>query len=883
MLNRLSVIVRLFIFVCLFLLTSVVSAQTWYSRVVTDRWGVTHAYGIGPDLGNVPYPVQAAFMAAGYAEASQRLMQMQLARLSVQGRLSEVFGSSFLDHDKRLRTIGLYRHAQQVTPSLPDSVLMLLDLYAAGVRHYVSEHRAEVSAVESALGVTFEPWTSADAVACFYRIAEYFDRGWTNEVQALRKFETMLATMTREEAIAELEAGNRQVDDAAAIVSQDEYSRYESEYQKLLNGIAPTSGGSSLKKDAADDAWEPPKMSHNWVVGAAKSSTGFPILESDPQITVQSPATWYETHISGGAFNVRGISMPGTPVMLLGFNENVAWGLTALGSDNADLFQEELRPGTRNEYKWKNGWETMTERSEVIKVKGARDVTINVMATRHGPVVNDLVNGVKAGEIFALHWLVLEEDATTITGLLKMMSARNWPEFVKGVELYQSPGVHLIYADTKKTIAYYTMARVPLRVHNAGIPFLGANGDEEWQGVVPFDEMPRMLNPVAGYISTANNAPVGSWYPYAVGGGLGDNARSWRLRELMEETDIFSPDDFLNVHRDMVEPIARDFVRYAIMAVDEDPTAEADAKAAADSLRSWDYTQNTAWSVYRLTSSIGVVIKRTLRGTPLEARYLGSDAGLIQLFRDLEAYELAQGGLSPDTDIRAWLIAQLAEVYRRSGIADPGARPLVVRHSMPWQDNLEKFGSLNRNFDQTSSPLTCGVTATIWSQLGNSYSQIVDLSLVDSSLSILPPGNSEVPTSNHFGDMIPLWEAGGMHPAPLSWNAIAPYEESRVQWWVVEVSVDDENPAADGFRINSVWPNPGSGTFTLSCTGMDAGEVELIARDILGREVSRTHAAIAGGSAPLRWTPPPGLPAGMYHLIVQTGNAQAAVKILYRL
>ncbi|MBE0645893.1 MAG: penicillin acylase family protein [Bacteroidetes bacterium] len=873
---------RLFLPLFLFVIVYSTSAQTWKARVVTDRWGVTHAIGVGEDSEQLKLQAQAAFHAAGYAEAGQRLMQMVLARLSVQGRLAEVFGNSFLDHDKRMRTLGLYLHAQQVTPALPDSVRILLDMYASGVNYFVSEHRAEVSTVESVLGIPFDAWTAADAVACFYRISEYFDRGWTNEVQALRKFETMLATMTREEAIAQLEAANRQVDDAAAIVSQDEYNRYETEYQKLLSGIAPTSGGASLKKGAADEPWEPPKMSHNWVVGPAKSSTGYPILESDPQITVQSPATWYETHISGGPFNVRGISMPGTPVMLLGFNEHVAWGLTALGSDNADLFQEELRPGTRNEYKWKGGWETMTERTEVIKVKGARDVTINVMATRHGPVVNDLVTGVRAGEIFALHWLVLEEDATTITGLMKMMSARNWPEFAEGVSLYQSPGVHLIYADVKKTIAYYTMARIPLRVHNAGIPYRGGDGDEEWLGVVPFDEMPRMLNPVAGYISTANNAPVGSWYPYAVGGGLGDNARSWRLKELMEETDIFSPDDFLNVHRDMVEPIARDFVRYAIMAVDENPDAEADAKAAADSLRTWDYTQNTTWSVYRLTSTIGVVIKRTLRGTPLESRYLGSDAGLIQLFRDLEAYETTQGGLIPDPDIRAWLIAQLAEVYRRSGIADPGTRPLIVQHSMPWQDNLEKFGSLNRSFDQQSGPLTCGVVATIWSQLGNSYSQIVDLSLVDSSLSVLPPGNSEIPTSAHFGDMIPLWEQGGMHPAPLTWTAVAPYEENREEWFFAEVSVGAENAAPDAFRITNVWPNPGSGIFTVSCSGVTSDAVDLIVRDILGREISRSRPAVRPGSTVLQWTPPSGLPAGMYHVTVHDGKTRATVKVMYQ-
>ncbi len=861
------------------LLPALSHAQKILGHVVTDRWGVTHAYSLA--TGSVPDDERSAFGLAGYAEASQRLMQMAIARLSVQGRLSEAFGSRFLDHDKRLRTLGLYRHAMAVTPLLPDSVLALLNHYAMGVNLYIIDNRDHALVVESALGVTLEYWTAADAVACFYRIAEYFDRGWSNEVQSLRKFEDMLLSMTREEALAQLEAAGRLVDDSAAIVSQAEYQRYNEEYRKLTSGVAPEGGATSFKKDLGAEPWEPPKMSHNWVVGGSKSTTGYPILESDPQITVQSPATWYETHISGGRFNVRGISMPGTPVMLLGFNERVAWGLTALGSDNADLFQEELRPGSRNEYKWQAGWETMTERSEVIKVKGERDVTLKVTGTRHGPVVNDLLTGVRQGEIFSLHWLVLEEEATTITGLLKMMSARNWPEFARGVALYQSPGTHMIYGDSKNTIAYYTMARIPKRVHNAAIPFRGWTGDEEWLGTIPFDEMPRMLNPLAGYISTANNAPVGSWYPHAVGGGLGDNARSLRLKELMEGTAVFSPEDFLNVHRDMIDPIARDFVRYAIMAVDAEQPLDPDALAAADSLRGWDYTQNTALSIYRLTSTIGTVIKRSIRGTPLEARYLGSDAGLVQIFRDLEEYERTNTGLMPDADIRAWLIDQLGEVYRKSGIAQAGGRPIVLRHSMPWQSNLENIGSLNAQYDQTSPPLTCGLAATIWSQLGNSYSQIVDLSIVDSSLSILPPGNSEVQTSTHFADMIPLWVEGGMHPAPLSWNAIAPHEESRVEITIVWDATEGTPYASPDFRITSLWPNPGKGPFTLHCEGATARNGLMIVRDLLGRDVERRAFTTAAGSAVLHWLPQSTQAAGLYILTLYNNARSISVPVRY--
>lgn len=849
------------------------------ATVIRDHWGVPHAYGVPADAGFLSE--QMAFHGAGYAEAENRLFQMLLVRASVQGRLAEIFGQSYLNHDRRLRTVGLYRHAQQCVSTLSDTARMWLEAYAAGVNQYMAEHGDHLSAEISSLGLSPEPWTAADAIACWLRIAEYFDRGWMKEVQALRNFEGMLGGMTREEAIAALETNANMRDDEAVIVTREEYERYEEEFQKLVNGIAP-SGKGALRKDSGGEEWTPPKMSHNWVVSGAKSSTGLPILESDPQIAVQSPATWYEAHISGGRFNVRGISMPGTPVMLIGFNEHCAWGLTALGSDNADLFQEKLKAGSRTEYEWKGRYESMTERREVIKVRGGRDVTLNVQSTRHGPVVNQFVNGERAGEVFALHWLILEEDASTIEGLLRMMAARDWPEFVKGVELYQSPGVHLIYADRDNTIAYYTMSRIPLRVHNAGIPYQGWTGDEEWQGTVPFNEMPRMLNPLQGYISTANNAPIGSWFPYVIGGGLGDNARSWRLKELMEGRAVFSPADFLDVHRDMTNPIARDFVRYAIMAVDEEQPQDADARAAADSLRNWDYRQNTAWSVYRLTSMVGVVIKRSLRGTPLESRYLGSDAGLIQLFRDLEEYEALHGGLSPDPDIREWLIAQLGECYRRSGIGDPDTQPAIVTHNMPWQNNLENFGTLKRDFDLVSPPLTCGVVATIWSQLGNSYSQIVDLAHIDSSLSILPPGNSEVPSSGHFQDMVPLWVDGGMHPAPLSLTAVESTEAGRYFISVGTSGIAAAGTAPASFSIRSSYPSPVTSRAVIVIDVHAHGTFQLRIRDLLGRQVhSQKLSSTANGRYYLTWTPAPHTPAGVYLATIRHAGTMQTVRIVY--
>jgi penicillin G amidase len=847
--------------------------------IIRDTWGIPHIFSADEC---------ALFFGAGYAAAEDRLLQMTLARYSVQGRLSEFFGQKFITHDKRMRTLGLYKYAERSVVTLPDTVRMWLEAYADGVNAYKRDNPSHLAEVFTAIRTVPDDWTAADCIATFLRIAEYFDRGWTNEVNALRKFEAMLGPMSREEAIAELEARNLQVDNAAAVVSRAEYDRYQSEFDRLSANLPPvggedrTSTDPSFLKTGEDEPWTPPKMSHDWVVSGSKSSTGYPILESDPQISVESPPTWYEFHLHGGRFNVRGISMPGNPGMLIGFSEDCSWGLTALGSNNADLFEEELRPGTRNEYKWKGNWETMTEHDELIKVKNRDDVILKVQETRHGPVVNEFCNGVQQNEIFALHWLVLQQPPSSLTGLLKMMAADNWPEFVDGIRDYRSPGTHLIYADRHNNIAYYTMARVPLRVHDAHIPYQGWTGEEEWLGVVPFDEMPRMLNPVAGFISTANNLPIGNWYPYDIGGGIGHNARSWRLVELMTETDVFSPEDFFTVHQDAVSPIDRDFAYFALMAVEEEKPRDPDVVAAAALLKDWDFRQVTSNDIYRMTSIIGTVIKRSLRNTPLENRYLGSDAGLVQLFIDLEAYEDSTGLLDPDPDIRAWLIDQLGELYRTSGIAS-GGRPIVVTQDMPFQDNLENLGSVFTQYDRVSSSLEAGVVATIWSQRGNSYSQIVNMAEVDSSWSMIPPGNSEVPTSGHFDDQVDMWVKGEMHPAPLSLIAVESHKESERTLQYGSVGIEPTLPQANSLAINAVYPNPFSDATLLRITLAEASDVRMQVRDILGRTVdSRIISSTQAATGYISWQPTDALLEGMYFLTLSTERASTTVRIVFQ-
>jgi penicillin amidase len=788
--------------------------------IVRDRWGVAHVYADTEE---------GVFFGAGYATAQDRLFQMELSRRYVQGRLAEILGARWLESDKLMRTLGLYRHAQAVVPHLSPDTRRALEAYAAGVNEYTRQHKGKLLYLFDRYAIQSEPWTPADCVAAWMRVSERFDRGWRTEVNA---------QLAMNRSGASLPAPV--IDESACVVSEEDFQRAAPEAYRRLKAKGEKRRGDARMQGYRDtgmqlstlvslypcipeslhpDIFAAPKASHAWVVSGAKSATGKPILESDPQIAVTAPSLWHEIHLHGGRYNVRGIGVAGAPGLLIGYNERMAWGATALGSDNADLFEEHVTPDNPNQYRWRDKWETMTTRTETIRVKGGEPVTIQVRATRHGAIVNDFLpnltqDATRNTTAYALHYLVTTEMTSSLEGLLGMMRARDWKTFCVGLSKYRSPGLHVVYADANNNIGYHTAGVIPIRKRFSGqMPLQGWTGEDEWQGVIPFDELPQALNPKSGFIVSANHVPVGAWYPYnlTVGtGGTGDNPRSWRLRELLSESRKFSVNDFLTVHRDSTNPVLRDFLRLALKVAEEDGVNTPAVQRARRLLTNWDGRVVTTSPAHGFLMSASPLLVRSLRDTPMMARYGGGPAGVCYLLKEHGTRFRETGKTPQDADVRRWLVDYLqraaegqtgrraqesigqlvnwSEMQRGVGnglraVPDIG-RPAVPSeeqtYSLPYQTNLEGFGSLDPEKDFVSPPLTCVMVDTIWSQRGNSYSHVVDLSDVDNSLSLLPPGVSEDPASPHFKDQANLWAAGEMHPAPLTRERVMAHKESAV-------------------------------------------------------------------------------------------------------
>ncbi|MGD9855482.1 MAG: penicillin acylase family protein [Planctomycetaceae bacterium] len=782
------------------------TAVPWSGRVAADveimrdKWGIAHVYGDDEP---------SAFFGAGYASAEDRMLQMLLKRRVVQGRVAETFGPGkndrFVKSDLRYRTFGLMELSARLLASEDAATRRNLEAYAAGVNAYLDEHRGKLSPLFDELGGHPEPWSADDSIALWLRLSDRFSTGWDGEVQSKRNYEVMTPEQRQS---APPPTARPMLDNDRVIVPEDEFARQSPELHARLSRKTKLQL-QELSGLPADPKHQPdgPNFSHNWLVGGAASTTGKPILESDPHYGIISPAFWYEIHIVGGRYNVRGMGIPGTPGLLMGWNDRVAWGVTALGGDHADLFEERVHPDNANLYQFKDQWLPFEARDEVIVVKGGQPRHVTVRSTRHGPVVNDLLEGVKPGEIFALQYLLLQGKTCSLEATLNMMAATNWTSFRKAASTYVGPPTHLIYADADDNIGYQTMGAAAIRYEYRRLPRQGWTGEDEWEGLVPFEELPHSFNPKNARIGTANNLAVGEWYPYLTTTAFGDGPRSLRIHEVLDQDRKFSVEDFRTlIHMDDGHPVLRDTLILARAVVAEAGAPTPEVGQAMEALQDWDDHFRTDRPGYPVARGIvEATSKRLLRGSPLEQKYGTRFGGICRMLREQVAQFNSSGRAPQDPDVRRWLMEIVQSGWEQRGYdvqqreavgynwrseesddAEIAARAKADKHKpqeglvryLPYQDNHEGFGSLAPEFDLVTDPMPVPHTHTLWSQEGNSYTQIVDLGNIDNSLSMLPPGNSENPRGPHFADQLEYLHEGTLHPAPLTRPAVEAVRES---------------------------------------------------------------------------------------------------------
>jgi penicillin G amidase len=487
-------------------------------RVRRDRWGVPHIAAAERD---------DLYFAQGYCHGQERLWQMDFYRRVVEGRVSEMAGEEGVAVDRMMRTLGIRRIAEREEEELEPELRAQLERFCAGVNAAARDARALPFEMQI-LRLGWEPWSPVDILSLGKLLAFGLSTNWEREL--------LRADMVRElgpELTARLDpvypADN-------PVVMQEAWSGEGMPLVEQIDGVRRTIG---LAAEASG--------SNNWAVGGERSATGNPLIAGDPHLPPSMPGIWYEVSLRHRDRFVRGASMPGMPGVYMGQNNDVCWTFTNVMADVQDLFVERVE-GDR--YLFEDEWLPLQRAREEIVVKGREEpVRLEVRSTHHGPLVNEAL-GADEGEPLALAWQTLAEP-TAFAGMFELLDLGSGPELVAKLEGHTSPASNLIWADRHGSIGYKLIGRLPRRPGGCpDLPKPGWSGEFEWDGTVPYEELPELIDPESGYLVTANNRIVGEDYPHHITSEWLDGFRARRIQQLLEAREKHDLESFEAIQSD---------------------------------------------------------------------------------------------------------------------------------------------------------------------------------------------------------------------------------------------------------------------------------------------------------------------------------------------
>jgi penicillin G amidase len=522
------------------------------------------------------------FFAQGYVTAQDRLWQMDTMRRFAAGRLSEILGESFVDHDREQRILGLKQAAQKSLDSILPEDRAFLDAYARGVNAYIDTHADRLPVEYRILHYTPEHWSAVDSTLIASQMVKDLNHGTFEDALAREKIQAKLGP----ELTAELYINSSWHDrPPTAMRPTLQNSNHENDEDDSEDG--PDSGVANsfhgrFAPAAADSESRYVVGSNNWVVSGAHTISGKPLLSNDMHLGHQMPNLWYEAHLRSGNYDVVGVTLPGLPFVVVGHNQRIAWGFTNVGPTVEDVYVETFN--ATGQYQTPEGWKNPEQRHEVIHIKGEPDVAFDVTLTRHGPIITDLVPG--ETRKLALHWTLYDGARNPF---FELNSAQNWQDFRRAFSQFDAPGQNVVYADVDGNIGYQSTGKVPIRATGDGsLPEMGNDNAHEWMGYVPFDKLPSIYNPPSGMAATANGRITPDGYPYSISTGWDAPWRSARIYRVLESGKKFSAADMLSLQTDIYSEPDRFFAEHFVYSVDHASKPSERAKEAAEIMRAWD-------------------------------------------------------------------------------------------------------------------------------------------------------------------------------------------------------------------------------------------------------------------------------------------------------
>jgi len=535
-----------------------------------------------------------AYFAQGLLTARHRLWQMEFQTHVAAGRVSEIIGAKALEFDKLQRRRGLLlgaEHTIKAMESDPETQLTL-QAYANGVNTWIESLTPATLPLEYKL-LNYEPETWSTLKTALLLKFMAWDLTGRNSEMDLSIIRSAMG----------VDFVNRFYPDDTPRTDPIIPAAKPWRFDPLIPEELPPSFEPQFVKDLRNNEPDRDNGSNNWAVSGKKTTSGFPILANDPHLGLKLPSIWYEIQLHTPQMNVYGVSLPGAPAVIIGFNENIAWGLTNAGSDVMDWFEIEFKDESYSEYMYLDEWVKSDLRIEEILIKGGEVVLDTFAVTRFGPLVsfgeNELENGHPVG--LAMRWSA-HEPSNEMSAIRGMNLADNMETFFTALEQFDAPGQNFAFAAKDGDIAIRHNGKYPLRGKDQG-KFVRAGRDTtvEWREWIPYDQLPVISNPWRGYVSSANQNPVGKKYPYYMGWEYDDYERGSRINDRLGQLKSITLAEMQTLHMDNFNKQAELMLPFLLKQLKPDDLSTVESEIV-DDLKLWRYVsdpdQKAAW-VYK--------------------------------------------------------------------------------------------------------------------------------------------------------------------------------------------------------------------------------------------------------------------------------------------
>ncbi|HVS89727.1 MAG TPA: penicillin acylase family protein [Candidatus Acidoferrum sp.] len=750
-----------------------------------DTWGVPHIRAASlSDLAE----------AQGYVMAQDRLWQMDLLRRVARGQLAEIIGPIAVPIDKQYRTFGFGRAVERDLGLMDPESRAVIEAYSRGVNRFIEQHQNSLPLEFTLLKYKPQPWQPSDSLVITGYMYQTLTNTWGRELDRAKVAERVGSDRAKDLFSQEATMDHFVVGDPNVSNDGSQRSRADTDGEDdddmqpdtMLKAGLNSPAGAPIEESFADltSALWPSIQgfvedtqreirhglgSNNWVVSGAHTATGKPLLANDTHLELTVPPIWYEIHLTAPGWNVKGFTLPGAPLVVIGHNDRIAWGFTNNGADVEDLYIETLNPESSDEYRVQGAWTKAQVFDETIHVKGRADEHLKVVVTRHGPVVH------REGNVaYALRWTATEPGglANTYNWLGK---AQNWAEFRNIMKHVWGPGQNAVYADVDGNIGYVMAARVPLRKKGHGeVPVPGDTDDYEWTGYIPFDQLPQSLNPEGGLIVTANARVVGPDYKPYLTDRWEEPYRTARIYDLLHDKHDLRPEDMLKVQIDTYSYPDFFLAEQLSSAVKIAQPKDARAKKLVEDLKDWN---GIAEANSPLVSFLGAA-RRAVIQLILEP-YLGTDTNLYEWRRTTFMQKILTDRppkwLPPTCKSYDELLVAAADravTMLAAETKSERAEDWLWRrvNSLEMLHPIGREGLLRRLLSITDKPQS----GTLYSvraaskHHGPAMRFVANPANWDDSILLIPAGQSGQFGSGHYSDQFSYWYEGKPIVAPFS-------------------------------------------------------------------------------------------------------------------